>query len=216
MLKKPINPAGHSYSVDVPDQCPLCHRYGDTQVVAAYAAKGILGVQVVFRCAFPECGRLFIGTYGAPNLTQLISLAPAEPDPRRFPDSLAKVSPTFVNVYKEAAIAQHSNLGQVAGPGFRKAFEFLVKDYVKSMSPPEQHPTIERSPLGTVIEDLIEDPRIKGLAKRATWLGNDEVHYLRKWEGKDLGDLLTLIDLTVYWIESERLSKHYQSEMPEG
>jgi hypothetical protein len=86
---------------------------------------------------------------------------------------------------------------------------------VKPTSPPEMHGTIEKAPLGKVIEDFIEDPRIKDMAKRAAWLGNDEVHYLRKWEDKDLGDLLALIELTVYSIECEKLSKNYLAEMPE-
>jgi hypothetical protein len=46
--------------------------------------------------------------------------------------------------------------------------------------------------------------------------GNDQTHYLRKWEDKDLDDMLVLIRLTVNWIDSESLSKQYECEMPEG
>jgi hypothetical protein len=126
--QKMITAGGATYTVEVPDQCPLCHLFGDTEVVVAHIVKGVEGVQVVFRYACTQCRRLFIGTYGPPGSSKLLGLAPAEPDPRGFPDSIAAISPTFVSVYREAAIAQHLNLMPVAGPGFRKALEFLVKD----------------------------------------------------------------------------------------
>ena len=53
------------------------------------------------------------------------------------------------------------------------------------------------------------------MAKRAAWLGNDETHYLRKWEGKDLDELKRLIELTIRWIEMVELSDGYIEEMPE-
>lgn len=33
------------------------------------------------------------------------------------------------------------------------------------------------------------------------WLGNDETHYVRRWEEKDLSDLKRLISMTVSWID---------------
>ena len=57
--------------------------------------------------------------------------------------------------------------------------------------------------------------KIQTVAKRALWLGNDETHYLRKWEDKDLTDLRKLIDLTIHWIEMEKLSEEYIEDMPD-
>jgi len=51
---------------------------------------------------------------------------------------------------------------------------------------------------------------------RAVWLGNDETHYLRKWEQKDLTDLKNLIGLTVHWIEMEELTETVMKDMPAG
>jgi hypothetical protein len=53
------------------------------------------------------------------------------------------------------------------------------------------------------------------MAKRATWLGNDETHYVRTWEGKDLKDLKTLIRLTIHWVEMEAETERYEQEMQE-
>jgi hypothetical protein len=54
------------------------------------------------------------------------------------------------------------------------------------------------------------------VAKRAVWLGNDETHYERLWEGKTIEDLKRLIDLTVHWIAMEIDTEDALKEMPEG
>ena len=70
--------------------------------------------------------------------------------------------------------------------------------------------------LGKCIEDLIDETRIKSCAKRAAWLGNDETHYTRKWEEKDINDLKSLINMTVNWIDLVIESDKYLTSMPEG
>jgi hypothetical protein len=54
------------------------------------------------------------------------------------------------------------------------------------------------------------------MAKRAAWLGNDETHYVRKWEDHDLPDLKKVIELTVLGIEMEEMTKDVIKDMPEG
>lgn len=48
------------------------------------------------------------------------------------------------------------------------------------------------------------------------WLGNDETHYVRKWEDKDLKDLKKLISLTIHWIEMDALTVEVIADMPDG
>jgi hypothetical protein len=67
--------------------------------------------------------------------------------------------------------------------------------------------------LGTCIKNYIDDKRVQSCAERAAWLGNDETHYLRKWEGKDITDLKTLVRLTVNWLDNALLTKQYEKEM---
>jgi hypothetical protein len=64
------------------------------------------------------------------------------------------------------------------------------------------------------IKERVTSPNIVTTASRAAWLGNDEIHYERKWEGKDLEDLKTLLTLTVKWIEMEELTKKAAKDMP--
>lgn len=70
--------------------------------------------------------------------------------------------------------------------------------------------------LSKCIDDYVDDVKINAVAKRAVWLGNDETHYVRKWEGKDVQDLKGLIRLTILWIEKEMETERLLAEMPEG
>jgi hypothetical protein len=69
--------------------------------------------------------------------------------------------------------------------------------------------------LGSCIETFVSDAKLKSVAKRATWLGNDETHYQRRWVDKDVTDLKTLINLALHWIEAEHLTEQALSSMPE-
>ncbi len=140
-----------------------------------------------------------------------------------IPEFANDVSPGFVSIFNEAVEAKSRGLNQIAGAGFRKACEFLVKDYAKSLisETDEQErekleQQIEKKFVGQVVTDFIPDPRVQKVAKRTFWLGNDEAHYLRKWTDKDIDDLIILIKLTLAWIEIERLSDKYEDEMPES
>jgi len=75
---------------------------------------------------------------------------------------------------------------------------------------------IKKLNLAKCIADYVSDGRVKQVAARAVWLGNDETHYLRKWEEKDLNDLKMLIALTLHWIEMDELTKKVMADMPEG
>jgi hypothetical protein len=103
-------------------------------------------------------------------------------------------------------------LTEICGIGYRKALEFLIKDYLISNLPDEEE-HIKKKLLGKCINDYVENPNIKEMAKRAVWLGNDETHYIRRWENKDINDLKILIDITVHWIEMEVLTNKYKDDM---
>ena len=142
---------------------------------------------------------------------------PTIPEDARFDPSIKTISKDFCAIFNEAQKAERLQLIHVCGPGYRKALEFLIKDYVSKLHPtPEDKAKIEKMPLMTCITEYVKDPKVKSMAARAVWLGNDEVHYLRKWEGKDLRDLKILIQLTSYWIVSEQLTNDAVQDMPEG
>jgi len=77
-------------------------------------------------------------------------------------------------------------------------------------------PVVTGSMRNRLRQEGIEAARVKQMARRAAWLGNDETHYSRKWEDKDLHDLKKVLELTTDWISMEELTKSVIAEMPEG
>ena len=78
----------------------------------------------------------------------------------------------------------------------------------------DQQEEVRKAFLGSVIEKHIDQDRIKQCAKRAAWLGNDQTHYTRKWEDKDIHDLKSLIMMTLNHIDLTIESDRYLREMP--
>lgn len=213
-VRRSISVHNHSYQVDVPDACPICHRHSEIQVIGADLIDGGASVQAIFRCAYAACRQHFFCYYGPPAHSTITSVRPVKPILSNFPEAVSAISPAFLSVFAEAEEAAHLGLKQIAGPGYRKAFEFLIKDYAKSIAP-ERAAEIEAKFAGSIVNDFVADPRIQAVAKRSLWLGNDETHYLRKWTEHDVSDLVTLIKLTANWIEIDHLSKSYVESMPD-
>lgn len=137
---------------------------------------------------------------------------PQIPARKMFEKVIEDISSDFVEIYNQAAAAEAYGLDQITGIGYRKSMEFLVKDYAKKNYPEETN-VIEKKPLAKCIEDYILEPKIKIMAKAAVWLGNDETHYVKKWIDKDIKDLKMLIDLTLHWINYEKLTEEYKKSM---
>lgn len=221
---------GTNVNVDVtPDKCPVCH-FSINAIDLGVASQGIEGgaaiVERLFMCPNGKCQRLFIARYSRQEGQGHFALrdcVPFEFAIKAQTETISKISPDFCEIYEQAQKAEQHTLGLVAGPGYRKALEFLIKDYIISQSTEEDpdkkaaHKTaVEKLLLGACIAKYVKSEQIKEIAKRAAWLGNDETHYVRKWEDKDLNDLKKLITLTLHWIEIEKLTADVIADMPEG
>lgn len=209
---------GHTTTVEtLPGQCPICrqhivpsYRHGQ-QVDGRYRAD----LEIIFQCANLQCRELFIAYYAimqGRGMT-LQDLRPKEPEPVTFDESVRAISKDFCDIYEEAHKAEMFGLKQICGVGYRKALEFLIKDYLIKKRP-DDAASIKAKLLGPCISEYVDDPRVKVVAERATWLGNDETHYERRWGDKDLNDLKRLIDLTSHWIEAEHLTEEAKTSMP--
>ena len=203
----------------VPDECPICHHsvYPKHIITQDLAERSL--AQAIFRCTRVKCQEIFIATYQNTNKTvanrflcNLIGIAPILPNESSFPDTIKEISPSFVEIYNQALAAESHNLNQLVGIGLRKALEFLIKDFAVNQHP-EDEETIRASMLGKCINDYVSDINVKECAKRAAWLGNDETHYTRRWEDKDVKDLKLLVRLTVNWIDNILLTQKYIEEM---
>lgn len=190
-----------------PNECPFCHHKINPDLVFAhlyYIPEQPHKLEIVFQCTFNECQHLFIGYYSGNSdvsfrFIDKVSIGTMKN--KDFALEIAKISPSFIEIYNEAFYAEQMNLLQICGPGYRKAIEFLIKDYAISIDPTNKK-SIEGKFLNNCIEDYILDQRIKAVSREAVWIGNDETHYIRKWEDKDLTDLKRFIEVTCYWIAS--------------
>ena len=223
------NENDHDHNIsfsEVPNTCSVCNHKITPQQVGMFIntkkhhTQPDEELQIVYRCANKDCKAVFIAYYRAvpsnPAAFTFVKTKPVNFQTITFSQTIKSISPDFEKIYNESAQAEKLSLLNICGPGYRKALEFLVKDYLLNKTEkPDDKEKIKKEMLGPCIEKRIKDPSIKAVAKRAAWLGNDETHYIRKWEDKDLQDLKKLIDLTVHWMEAEALTNDLLNDMPE-
>ena len=207
---------GEKYLSRLPDKCPFCHKSVRPNQIAAHIHGAQL--EVFFSCPNLDCLKTFIGYYSYESREQHQSYLGKTTQgiliSRIFSQQIQETSSDFVTIYNQSFVAEQQNLTEICGVGYRKSLEFLIKDYTIKNYPTKKE-TIEKIQLSKVIHEFVSDANIKTVAKRAAWLGNDETHYIKKWEGKSLTDLKKLIDLTVHWIEMEILTASFEEEMPD-
>jgi hypothetical protein len=200
--------------------CPHCRRTPVNLPLVNWEVRGDT-LYTPARC--PACGEIskfwMMGWDGSsPDEVRAQAHLYMYPNPYlglQVDEEIPLISPAFFDIYEQAARAESLGLDKLCGVGYRKAIEFLIKDWI-AYKRPELRPQVEHLFLGKCIKEYVEDPKIKAVAERAVWLGNDETHYVRKWMDKDINDLKTLLRLTVNWIESSLLTDRYIAGMDEG
>lgn len=209
-----------------PNICPICKHNIDPKEVAKQpwdtgASEYLKRADVAYVCPRSECQRMFIGIFHCASITsggrnavnyEFFEALPNIPLAPRHDIEVATVSESFVEIYRQASFAEEYGLGDIAGGAYRKALEFLIKDYCTKKFP-DKEKQIKRLQLGGVIAEYVKDPNVKLCANRAAWLGNDEIHYERRWVDKDIDDLKILIRLASNWIANELLTEKYVNEM---
>ncbi len=126
---------------------------------------------------------------------------PASSSVSSFSNQISALSPNFVRIYNQSEKAEAVGLDEICGIGYRKALEFLIKDYAIAFNT-EKETDIAKASLSACIETYISDTRIKSLAKASAWIGNDETHYVRLHENYDIKHLKTFISAIVSFIDA--------------
>ncbi|WP_410496597.1 hypothetical protein QTL86_04185 [Cellulosilyticum sp. ST5] len=213
-----------------PTKCPFCHRKIAPKYLGTFDRE-ICGekiktqqIQVICICPLNDCRELFIANYLVKEdddvakevYIELQSVSPYIPSIRKFETVIQKFSPEFVDIYNQSYKAEQLQLSSISGMGYRKALEFLIKDYLIKQVKVQNVDEIKKMLIGKCIDQYIQNDNIKQIAKRAIWLGNDETHYERRWIDKDINDLKQLIDITIYWITMTEKTKEILQSMPNG
>lgn len=210
LLKFSNNGSPSNYSIEEPNECPLCHfamkpvklhicPYWNGKKKHIAALYKCTNCQLVF-CTLSVCSDKTESINGLiATISDLLYVGPIRYSPRSFDPAISQLSSQFVKIYNQALAAENSDLDEIAGIGYRKALEFLVKDFCIHLHP-DCADEIKAKHLSRCINEFIDTPQIRTLAEKATWIGNDETHYIRKQGDRDISDMKNFINAMVYFI----------------
>ncbi|EGP4894191.1 DUF4145 domain-containing protein [Enterococcus faecium] len=126
------------------------------------------------------------------------------PTPRsnfEFPWQIEKISPRFIEIFCQSDIAERRSLDELAGMGYRKSLEILLKDYL-ALKKPDLKESIPKMKVQKAI-GFIEIPQLKSLFLAGFKIGNDETHYYKKYEDWDIDNLKDFINSAQTYIFSD-------------
>lgn len=202
---------------EVPSECPHCGRSMRPPYLLDKAFCSAQGSEYrnaelveLFQCTYSDCQKYFIQVFKIVSReTRGYETKPIHYDyshnfvKASIPDRVETVSPSFVQIYSQSVQAENSGLDEIAGIGYRKALEFLIKDYaIKAF--PDREQAIKNAYLGKVIADELDEfPRLKNLAKAANWIGTDQTHYIQKFSGADLQSMKSFITSAALFVAAD-------------
>lgn len=203
-----------SFYFQAPDFCPYCKKGVvasscriRNEFVKNNKGEDCLNLFSTYLC--PSCLKIFIVLYekdstyyGEESPLIIHQMIPYPSRTERFDHTITSFSNRFVQIYNEAFQAEQLGLTEICGVGYRKSLEILIKRYALKIHP-ESKESIIKSTLGSCINKYIDDEKIKKLATAATRIGNDETHYERRYENKDINDMKRYIRSLVLLLQAE-------------
>lgn len=201
------------FSIMEAEFCPTCHRGLRPVYLNGYVETDKL-ISIFNYCTMCNTSFLSKYSYYKPNpwttyvSTNFVESVPKQFMERYFEDKINKLSPKFSIVYNQAKKAEDFNLYEIAGMGYRKSLEILIKDYAIFLNPDKTEEIINpKFTLTKCIENYILDKQLSDLSRLTSWLGNDETHYTRVHEDKDINDLKEYLDATIFFINYDLTAK---------
>jgi hypothetical protein len=206
--------------IEEPNTCPHCHVINEPEFKGHYFTADSDGNSqhlTMWRCVNKDCGRNFPALFNSDgSFERFLNGLPVGPNWPKPIENLKSGNnediqhnrPTrFIETYLQSLRAETEGLDEIAGMGYRKAIEYLVKDWA-IQSKPEESDNINGLWLGGVISEYYEGD-LKGILERATWLGNDQAHYNKLFEEYDIDILKELINLIMVELDRQFKLKHF-------
>ena len=214
--------------VPMPTECPCCKKTMSSDLTPIIAVNNLLPfdemdndeedfrvgdkckVVSIYRCT--SCNSLFTiwsehkasadEHHRVEWSCEIQNLYPFDTHTTVFSDEINGLSSEFVDIYNQAELAEAQTLDELCGMGYRGALEFLVDAYIRKIKPNEIiNPSLE---LGKKINNYIDDFKIKTLAEKAAWLGNDATHIVDKHPDRDIvTDMKKFIKAMTTMIDAE-------------
>jgi hypothetical protein len=206
-----------------PNICPHCHVVNTPHKKYEEVSQDTDNTNCnyqVWKCSNQDClklfGVLFKVVDGKAKITNVLNGLPKGPDwPKPIEELLngktvgtqETLKSKFIKTYLQSLEAESYGLDEIAGMGYRKAIEYLVKDWAIQNTPDDKDKILGKW-LGSTISDYYEGD-LKDILERATWLGNDQAHYNKLFEEYDIDVLKELIDLIMVELDREYKKRHY-------
>ena len=202
---------------DLDEFCPHCGKPGAHILYEAMASKLFNNVTnsvgIFLKCSRSECNKFHIQEFpftkynhDSSNITEVGDKIPYTYRVKlenTLPSIVNNTFPAFKEIYEQSLEAEAQGLDQIAGIGYRKSIEFLIKEYVIHQNPASTD-DVKSKFLGKVIkENLSEFPKIQTLATAAVWIGNDETHFVRVHDDKDIQDMKDFLTAAALFISAE-------------
>ena len=185
-------------SLNFPEICPWC----EARIAPVVINKTSIGFthddrdnffSILFSC--PSCKRHFLNQYDIyyndpKNRVDYLFRTqdnPVKQGSFEYDEIINEICPEFKEIINQSRSAEGMQLNHLAGMGYRKATEFLVKDYLIKFKG-QNEKEISQKFLGQCIKQL-DDDQLKALSEATAWIGNDEAHYTRKHEDRNIQDL---------------------------
>ena len=193
------------FEIELPHICPQCSTATDLKPIANFHIETKTDYKHLYSIFFcTHCEKIFVVYYygNTYSLLSPVSLFPYPSEKYVFSDNILVLSPKFCEIYNQSYQAEQNGLLEICGMGYRKALEFLIKDYAIAFNH-ENEEKIKSQMLSQCIKDNIDNKHIQTLATASAWIGNDETHYCRKHENYNLKSLKSFIHAIVSFINSE-------------
>ena len=196
------------FANDCINHCPHCNLGIRAEILYTHRVESDCTVYINALAKCPSCGQVFWAKYdyepylGSADYPQFFSQTvyyPKEYKCKPFDKEITEISPDFVTQYNEAEKAETLELNSICGIGYRRALEYLIRDFAIKLVPEKKDEIFADNSLSNIIRNYLPDTpylhEVKEIALRAWWLGNDYAHYTQKHKDKGINDLKQCIDI---------------------
>lgn len=185
-----------------PSICPYCGY-----VVKMESRGGFKSINTLITFECPHCNELSAALYNDSKYEPLRIFPSQKAKSNKIPEEILIISPKFENLYLQAISAEDNDLPELAALAYRRALEFLVKDFCIHLFPNDEN-AIKKEHLNFSIKRLeYISPLITNIANKIRIIGNDYTHYLSKLD-YTAADMKKFIGILMPFIQGALLAEH--------
>lgn len=177
------------FNIYPPCKCTFCNRIVELTLKDGFYQQIDEQIEGLLITECPKCKYLSVTLY--PNLIPPYYDDAAYPYSQLPPDEeytkivvpkeVLDISKDFQDLLDQASKAEANNLDDLAAIGYRRALEFLIKDFC-IYKWPDEIDNIKKEHLHASIQRLKEiSPIIENVANKIKTIGNDHTHYVKKY-----------------------------------